>query len=171
MARIKKWVIAICFVIIMAPVSMASACATEISGHIISTQLLTALPSYHIMINKQGLKTCCLTVPAYCCNGVLMLPLRRIAEQLGYAVTWDEEEQAALVDIDIAFMYFYPREDRYSRIGTVKGGHLDASYQYGAGPIIIEGKMYVPARVFEAFFNDVTVQDRNTYITSQRIPL
>jgi hypothetical protein len=151
--------------------SSVSACSTEISGHIISTQLLTALPSYHIMINKQGLETSGLAVPAYCCNGILMLPLRRIAEQLGYTVTWDEKEQAALVDMDIAFMYFYPGKDQYYRIGTVKGGHLDASYQYGAGPIIIAGKMYVPAHVFEAFFNDVAVQDMRADITSQQIPL
>lgn len=49
------------------------------------------LPGYTISICRGGTAR---QVPAeaYEKNGIIMVPLRLVAEQLGYAVTWNEEE-------------------------------------------------------------------------------
>lgn len=163
----KRYIIAVFFLLITLIGGSSFARSPEISQHIVSIQALTALPSYHIMVSGKPLNAAGLAAPAYSADGVIMVPLRRTAEQLGYTVTWDDTEQAARVDMSIAFMYFYPGSDWYYRIGTLKTIGLNASYQYGVGPFITDGRIYVPAKVFEAFFNDVAVSDSNASIAPQ----
>ncbi|MCH4188222.1 MAG: copper amine oxidase N-terminal domain-containing protein [Megasphaera sp.] len=162
----KKWTLFF-FSLLFFINSTVFATSAEILHHIISIQALTALPSYHIMINRSVLDTTQLAVAAYRCNGVIMVPLRGTAEQLGYTVTWDPQERMARVDTNTAFMYIYPGSDWYHCIRTVKVSPPDRTYQYGAGPIIRHDRLYVPVQVFEAFFNDVVIHDNDVSVTSK----
>ena len=37
-------------------------------------------------------------------NNVVMIPLRKVAEQLGYTVTWDPDDQSVRVEMNIAYI-------------------------------------------------------------------
>ncbi|WP_293988953.1 copper amine oxidase N-terminal domain-containing protein [uncultured Megasphaera sp.] len=98
-------------------------------------------------------------------NDVVMIPLRKVAEQLGYTVTWDPDDQSVRVEMNIAYIIVKPGEDWYERIGTIKKVNLNHIFQYGAGPINVNGTMYVPAQLFEAFYNNVTITPQAVTIT------
>ena len=51
---------------------------------------------------------------------VVMIPLRKVAEQLGYTVNWDPTDQSVRVEMNIAYIIIKPGEDWYERIGTIK---------------------------------------------------
>ena len=61
-----------------------------------------------------------------------MIPLRKVAEQLGYTVTWDPDDQSVRVEMNIAYIIVKPGEDWYERIGTIKKVNLNHIFQYGA---------------------------------------
>ena len=98
-------------------------------------------------------------------NNVVMIPLRKVAEQLGYTVTWDPDDQSVRVEMNIAYIIVKPGEDWYERIGTIKKVNLNHIFQYGAGPVNVNGTMYVPAQLFEAFYNSVTITPQAVTIT------
>lgn len=124
------------------------------------------LPDYTIFIGQNSAKTP-LTAAVYEKNGVLMVPLRPVAEQLGYTVDWDDENQCAFIETNTVYMHLYPGVDMYERIGSLKTINLNHIYQYGIGPENIDGMLYVPANLFEAFFNDVFIEDRSLIIAPQ----
>ena len=98
-------------------------------------------------------------------NNVVMIPLRKVAEQLGYTVTWDPDDQSVRVEMNIAYIIVKPGEDWYERIGTIKKVNLNHIFQYGAGPVNVNGTMYVPAQLFEAFYNSVSITPQAVTIT------
>lgn len=98
---------------------------------------------------------------------VVMVPLRKVAENLGYNVNWDPEDQSVRVDAHIASVIVKPGEDWYERIGSVKRVNLNRIYQFGAGPVNVNGTMYVPAQLFTVFFNRVVLSDNLVAITPQ----
>lgn len=128
------------------------------------------LPEYTILIGRNSAQTP-LTAPVYEKNGVLMVPLRPVAEQLGYTVAWDEEKQCAFIETNTVYMHLYPGVDMYERIGSLKTVNLNHIYQYGIGPENVEGMLYVPAKLFEAFFNDVFIEEGSLVIAPQEVYL
>lgn len=124
------------------------------------------LPDYTIFIG-QSKSQIPLTETVYEKHGVMMVPLRPVAERLGYTVDWDNETQCAYIGMNIAYMYVYPGVDMYERIGSLKTINLNHIYQYGTGPENIDGVLYVPAQLFEAFFNDVFIEDYSLVIAPQ----
>ena len=74
-------------------------------------------------------------------NGVAMLPLRTVAETLGFKVEWVNETQSIIVSKD-AF-------SATIRIGTVEGGINKMRLVLETAPILYSGsKTYVPASFF-----------------------
>lgn len=128
------------------------------------------LPDYTIFIGQSRAQTP-LTETVYEKNGVIMVPLRPVAEQLGYTVTWNNESQYASIEMNVAYMYLYPGVDMYERIGSLKTVNLNHIYQYGIGPENVNGVLYVPANLFEAFFNDVFIEDYSLIIAPQEVYL
>ena len=128
------------------------------------------LPEYTILIGRNSAQTP-LTAAVYEKNGVLMVPLRPVAEQLGYTVAWDDEDQCAYIEMNTVYMHLYPRVDMYERIGSLKTVNLNHIYQYGIGPENVEGMLYVPAKLFEAFFNDVFIEEGSLVIAPQEVYL
>ena len=128
------------------------------------------LPGYTISVCRGG-EAQQVPAEAYEKNGVIMVPLRLVAERLGYAVTWDGKEQTACVEMGVAYMNLYPGIDMYERMGTLKTINLNHIYQYGAGPENVNGVLYVPAAMFGAFFNDVFIEANGLSISPQVVYL
>ncbi|HIY39166.1 MAG TPA: copper amine oxidase N-terminal domain-containing protein [Candidatus Agathobaculum merdigallinarum] len=75
-------------------------------------------------------------------NGVAMVPVRKVAEALGYTVTWNGAEQSVRLARDDAEMTIQLGEDRYA-FGNAREG-----LSFGAASYVINGVSWVPAEVF-----------------------
>jgi hypothetical protein len=83
-----------------------------------------------------------------------MVPLRAIAEALGYDVTWNNELQRAFLGKDISL-----------NIGSDSYTYMKmAPIQLGTAPTIVEGKTFVPL----SFFKEVTRMN-NAYVFESQI--
>ncbi|MCH3949848.1 MAG: copper amine oxidase N-terminal domain-containing protein [Acidaminococcus sp.] len=104
-------------------------------------------------------------------NKTVLIPLRKVSDALGYTLTWIPEKTTARMDMSIASMDFKNGVNEYKRQGKLKAINLDQTFKYDAAPEIINGVTYVPADVFGAFFNDVSVADKTVKITVQKAEL
>ncbi|MDF2532618.1 MAG: copper amine oxidase family protein [Clostridia bacterium] len=87
-------------------------------------------------------------------KGAVMVPLRAIAETLGFDVIWNNEEQSVMLGKNISLKI---GEDHYIYMKT-------APIQLGNAPEIKEGKTYVPLN----FFREVTRMN-NAYVFESQI--
>jgi hypothetical protein len=87
-------------------------------------------------------------------KGAVMVPLRAIAETLGFDVIWNNEEQSVMLGKNISLKV---GEDHYIYMKT-------APIQLGNAPEIKEGKTYVPLN----FFREVTRMN-NAYVFESQI--
>lgn len=79
-------------------------------------------------------------------NGNVMVPLRAVAEKMGFAVEWDN--QSVTVSTDEWEIQMYIGEDNYVGISKNAIG-MTAPQSYGAAPQLFEGTTFVPAKMFE----------------------
>lgn len=87
-------------------------------------------------------------------KGNVMVPLRAIAEALGYDVTWNNELQSVFLNKNISL-----------RIGLDSYNYMKmAPIQLGTAPTIVEGKTFVPL----SFFKEVTRMN-NAYVFESQI--
>lgn len=75
-------------------------------------------------------------------NGVAMVPVRKVAEALGYTVTWDGAAESVQLTRDDAVMTIALGEDRYC-FGDAREG-----LSFGAASYEVDGVSWVPAEVF-----------------------
>ena len=75
-------------------------------------------------------------------NGVAMVPVRKIAEVLGYTVTWNNTEESVQLSREDATMTINLGEDRYC-FGDAREG-----LSFGAASYEVNGTSWVPAEVF-----------------------
>ncbi|MFQ6841346.1 MAG: copper amine oxidase N-terminal domain-containing protein, partial [Agathobaculum sp.] len=75
-------------------------------------------------------------------NGVAMVPVRKVAEELGYTVTWNNEDESVLLELGDAEMTIQLGEDKYC-FGNVREG-----LSFGAASYEVDGVSWVPAEVF-----------------------
>lgn len=87
-------------------------------------------------------------------QGTLMVPLRPIAEALGFEVNWNDQLQSIMLDKDISLKL---GEDNYINA-------KNAPIQLGASPELVEGTTYVPL----IFFRKVA-QMNNAYVFEAQI--
>ena len=123
--------------------------------------------AYHLLVQGRAVDTSDLPAPAHNKDGVVMVPLRRTAEALGYTVMWDKDTNQTRLDMSIAYMYFSPGMKDYERMGKLKVININHIYEFGAPPELIEGVLYVPAEVFTAFYNDVSIAGNEVTILPQ----
>ena len=76
-------------------------------------------------------------------NGQVMLPLWKVAQALGWTVTWLPEENGTRIENEDQVMNLTYGLDRYacaskSSIGATSPEH------YGAAPVVVAGRTYVP---------------------------
>lgn len=81
-------------------------------------------------------------------NGNTMVPLRAVAEKMGFTVGWDGENKAVTVEDDDWEVRAYIGEDLYSGVSKQAIG-ITAPQSYGAAPQLFEDTTFVPAKMFE----------------------
>ena len=83
-------------------------------------------------------------------NGNVMVPLRAVAEKMGFTVDWDGENQAVTVGDDNWEVRAYIGEDFYSGVTKIEGAvGATGPQSYGAAPQLVEDTTFVPAKMFE----------------------
>ncbi|NTV90010.1 MAG: copper amine oxidase N-terminal domain-containing protein [Clostridiales bacterium] len=86
-------------------------------------------------------------------NGLLMLPLRSVAEGLGFKVTWNAADKSILLDDGAVKTTIYIGEDSYFKASSKAIG-LTQSFSLGAAPTLVGNSTYVPAAIFNLLYRD-----------------
>ena len=99
-------------------------------------------------------------------NGTLMVPVRALAEALGFKVTWNNGE----VNINDGEMQCDLRigEENYLVYTAIKDViGMSAPFTLGSAPVLKNDKTYVPVKLFVPLFgnNDAAVQITDTTVT------
>ena len=83
-------------------------------------------------------------------NGNVMVPLRAIAEKMGYTVTWNGENSSFSVENDTWKVTAYIDEDHYYGVTKIENAvGMTAPQSYGTAPQLVEDRTFVPAKMFE----------------------
>ena len=99
-------------------------------------------------------------------NGTLMVPVRALAEALGFKVAWNHGE----VNINDGEMQCDLRigEENYFVYTAIKDAvGMSAPFTLGSAPVLKNDKTYVPVKLFVPLFgnNDAAVQITDTTVT------
>lgn len=124
-------------------------------------ELLSQLMVTQVDVDGQPVDLQGLPIKHY--NGHLMLPLRPVAEAMGFTVSWDPTTYTAILSngqiqspVQIGFDSYF-----YSSIHAIG---MSAPFSVGASPMLIDGWTYVPAQYF-SMFADSKVADGTLYYT------
>ena len=113
-----------------------------------------------IGLEKQELDLSGLPCQPYCEGGTLMVPLRLIAEALGYQVGWEADSGAVTVDdeyIQKATLYNGTAEAVFA--SHLKAIDMSRTIDNAAPTAIHNGCTYVPLAFFAEFLNDVSEEN------------
>ncbi|NCB42094.1 MAG: copper amine oxidase N-terminal domain-containing protein [Clostridia bacterium] len=77
-----------------------------------------------------------------------MVPLRSVAEGLGFTVIWNGNEQSIFLDNGIVKTTLYIGQDSYFKASSKAIG-LTQNFSLGKAPVLIENTTYVPASLFD----------------------
>lgn len=79
-----------------------------------------------------------------------LVPLRAVAEKMGYIVDWNDADQTVTVSSDEWEVVLTIGIDSYFGVTKIKDADgMTAPQSYGAAPKLIEDTTYVPAKMFE----------------------
>ena len=81
-------------------------------------------------------------------NGNIMVPVRAVAEKMGFTVGWDADNQAVTVGDETWEVMAYIGLDNYVGVSKTAIG-MTAPQGYGSAPQLIEDTTFVPAKMFE----------------------
>lgn len=88
-------------------------------------------------------------------NNHVMVPLRVVSEALGFKVTWESSIQGAHLDDGSVKTIVTIGKDGYYKASSKAIG-LTQTFEFGAKPVLIEDRMYVPVEIFNLLYsNDV----------------
>lgn len=124
-----------------------------------------------LIVNGSLLDTSSLPLPAREKNGVWLVPLRLVAEALGYTVVWDGLLGEAVVEGPVQQARFHPGEYIAQFTGKLQNIGLSGPEEMAAAPVLLAGRLYVPVTAFERFFNEVTYGSVSIEIAVQRAML
>lgn len=86
-------------------------------------------------------------------NGLLMVPLRSVAEGLGFKVVWQGADQSVLLDNGTVKTTLRIGADSYFKASSQAIG-LTQNFRIGAAPILIDDSVYAPAALFNLLYSD-----------------
>lgn len=122
-----------------------------------------------LVVNGKILDTTGLPFPWIKKRGVILVPARRVAESLGYTVSWNEETQTVRIEDSIQQIDLMPGE----RIGVFQGKleniSLTRREEMQEAPLLVGDYLYVPVTLFRRFFNDITISSDRISITVQKV--
>lgn len=100
----------------------------------------------------------------------VMVPLRTVAEALGFTVTWDGALPGARVETGQAYIDLTLGKDLYQLVYTSSAGKSDPLSLGAAPAMLAPGTIYVPVGLFRVLLGNrddaVTVQDGTVVITT-----
>lgn len=116
--------------------------------------------SLTLFVNNRELPLDDLPIAPYTEGETAMVPLRKIAEALGYTVTWDYDTQTITVDDD----YIQKATLKNQSCEAVFEGHLKVidmsrTIENTQKTVIRDGYTYVPLAFFEEFLNDTSFEN------------
>lgn len=91
-------------------------------------------------------------------GGHVMLPLRPVAEALGFSVTWDQATRAAALDNGTVKSAVSIGTDSYYLSGSQTAG-TGTPQSFGAAPALVKGTTYVPSELFTLLCGHASVKD------------
>lgn len=94
-------------------------------------------------------------------NGIEMVSLREVSEKLGFSVTWNAKENTIYLDDGIMNTTLTVGVDSYYAASSNAIG-MTAPESLGSAPVLIDGKVYVPAKMFIALLGNT----ENAVVTS-----
>lgn len=112
-----------------------------------------------------------LPIKFYSVNDTYMVPIRIVAEKLGYNVSWNNDNKTISVEDNIQRAELSVGSKTVDFIGKLKIIDLTKTIELNKEVVNYNGYVYVPVDFFELFFNDVEVKNGNIYITVQRSEL
>lgn len=86
-------------------------------------------------------------------KGVEMVSLREVSEKLGFTVTWNTKENTIYLDDGVMNTTLTVGVDSYYAASSTAIG-MSAPQSFGSGPLLIDGKVYVPAEMFRALLGN-----------------
>jgi hypothetical protein len=91
-------------------------------------------------------------------NGLLMLPLSTVAQNLGFKVTWNSKDKSVLLDDGTIITTVTIGNESYFKAPT-QALNLTNPFNLGAAPIIVDDRTYVPASFFNLlYYNNEAVK-------------
>ena len=115
-----------------------------------ASELLIGVPQITVGGETVDLSKTNLSQYIFAENGNTMVPLRFVAEKMGYTVDWDGEKQAVKVSNDTWEVVLQIGLDSYVGVTKIKDAvGMTAPQSYGTAPQIIEDTTFVPAKMFE----------------------
>lgn len=99
----------------------------------------------------------------------VMVPLRAVAEQLGFTVTWDNG--VVTVTGPERYAELTIGEDQYFAAPTQEGLAGASLFSLGCAPVLIDGVTYVPVELFDALLGcregTVVLEDNTVKISTE----
>ncbi len=86
-------------------------------------------------------------------KGLLMLPLRAVAEDLGFKVTWNGKDQSILLNDGTVKTTLYIGDDSYFKASSQAIG-LTQNFRLGVAPMLVGNSTYVPAALFNLLYSN-----------------
>ncbi len=99
-----------------------------------------------LLVNGQEI-----SITAYKEGENVMLPVRAVAEKLGFSVVWDEERMGVKLDNGEVNTVIYIGEDNYYMASSQAIG-MSAPCKLGAAPVLVNDKTYAPAGMFDVLY-------------------
>lgn len=118
--------------------------------------------SYSVVIENNTLDLGGETV--YEWNKHMMVPLRTVAEKLGFKVKWDGECQGISLDNGEVNTIVYIGQDNYYMASSTAIG-MSAPTALGVAPVLKNGTTYVPADMFNILYCEDVVSVKDNVIT------
>lgn len=158
--------------LILALAALCALCVPALAAEEDAADAAAAPVAVFVGLDQRELDLSALPSAPYYEGGALMVPLRAVAEALGYAVGWDAATGTITVD------------DEYIQYAALHGGSAAAEFgcylqvidlsrtvENAAATVILAGRSYVPAAFFAEFFNDVTLTEKGLFIAPQTAEL
>lgn len=119
-----------------------------------------ASSGYHLVVDGK-------TVEAEPC---VMVPLRPVAEALGFTVEWDASLPGARLDNEMMHVDVTLQKDSYTAVSNEAIG-MTAPFSLGAAPVSSNGSIYVPVELFRVLLGNradaITVNGSTISISSK----
>lgn len=130
--------------------------------------LLTAAPEqkeYSVVINNEKLDLG--ESKVFESEKNIMLPLRKVAEKLGFKVEWNDERKGVTLDDGTVNTTVYIGEDTYYMASSIAIG-MSAPTPLGTAPVLKNSTTYVPAELFNVLNCGEAYTVKDNVITFQK---